>query len=388
MHAAAWPRQTRWVVGCMTGTSLDGLDAALVRIDGRGLSIRGSLAAQVSLPLGDLGAQLRSIAEGAAVTAAQLRRAAARLGRLHVHAVAHLAQRTDRDIDLVVAHGQTIWHGPGEHLSFQLFDPWPVVRALGVPVVHDLRGADLVAGGQGAPITPLADWLLMRDNRRHRVVVNLGGIINVTDLPPRSDPDDVSGEDIGPCNLLLDGLVRRLLPGRDYDDHGELAARGRPFDGVTQILRTSPFFARPRPRTTGREDFSQRWLDELLAAMRQMWGGRAGGDEGPDILASAVHGIADLIVDDLNARRRENAGLEVVLAGGGTHNLTLMDAITTRLGRGATVLTSDELGVPVSMREAMAMATLGALAADEYPITLPQVTGARTTGRPGVWVYP
>ncbi|MEQ9454994.1 MAG: anhydro-N-acetylmuramic acid kinase, partial [Phycisphaeraceae bacterium] len=210
----------RWCVGCMTGTSLDGLDAALVRVEGVGLSMSAEVVGHHAerLPEG-LAETLRSLAEGTAHPAADFLRAGREVGGLYARGVAALLERCGAgvEVDLVAAHGQTVWHIGEEHLSWQLFDPWPLVREVGVPVVFDLRQADLIAGGQGAPITPIADPILYGRDRR-LAVVNLGGVCNYTvSLPAEGGgfPEVVAG-DLCPCNLMLDGLARALL-GRAYD---------------------------------------------------------------------------------------------------------------------------------------------------------------------------
>lgn len=375
----------RLVVGCMTGTSLDGLDAALVHIKGQGVNLQAKFLARHSQSLGSLSAQLSAIASGKPATALQLLQAARQLGELHAQAIeALLAQVGDlvrnQYLSLIVAHGQTLWHAPREGLSLQLLDPWPMVRRLRVPVCYDLRQADLIAGGQGAPITPLADWVLYRHPQRRRWIVNLGGICNVTDLPPNVPPGKVIGQDLGPCNLLLDGLTQRLFPPCRFDPDGQLAGQGQPTDQIIQLLQQHPFFQRPTPRTTGREDFNPAWINQLIAQCQL---------EPHDLLASAVQAVAHMIAVEAG---RLGQPLDVVLAGGGVRNIALRAAICTQMASsaaaGSTVMLSDDLGIPAEAREAVEFAILGALAQDGVTITLPQITGARSPGRSGAWVYP
>jgi 1,6-anhydro-N-acetylmuramate kinase len=382
----------RWIAGCMTGTSLDGLDVALVEVRGRGLEMHATLRGMVSCSLGDLGPVLRRLASGEPVAAIEFVRAARRLGELHAQGVVDLCAEhlNGHDLNLVVAHGQTILHAPpcdaasrsNQGVSWQLFDPWPIVHRLRVPVCYDLRQADLIAGGQGAPISPLADWVLYRDATRTRVIVNLGGICNLTILPAGGSPNAIDGYDAGPCNLLIDGVVRLLFPGQTFDSDGALAAAGQAGDCFRQALRAHPWWRQHSAQTgrrpsTGREDFNESWVRSIIdkkcnAAPRE------------DIVASAVDAVADLIADEVRA----GGAQQVILAGGGSHNRTLVAAISRRVGDRARVMLSDELGIPVAAREAMAFAVLGALSQDGAPITLPRVTGARQPGRAGAWVYP
>lgn len=374
---------TRYVVGCMTGTSLDGLDVVLAQIDGQGLALAGQLIDILERPLDALADELAYLATGGEAEALRFVAAARKLGQLHADAVEQLCKRslpTGAVLDFVVAHGQTIVHAPdqaGGGLSWQLFDPWPLVRRLGVPVCYDLRQADLIAGGQGAPITPLSDWIMFRDEDRPRVVVNLGGICNVTYLPAACRPTDVQAEDLGPCNLLIDGTVRWAFPGVRFDEGGILGASGRRSKVMSDLLASSaPFFARPRPRTTGREDFGSTWLKGFLD--------RAG-LTGHDALTGATEAVADMIAEYVG---RLADDVEVILAGGGAQNLFLIDLIGQKLSERARVITSATLGIPVTAREALGLAVLGTVTRDGVALTLEQVTGANQPGRGGAWAYP
>lgn len=376
---------TRLIAGCMTGTSLDAIDAALVEINGTGLDMRARFIGMVSLDLGDLRQPLKAITSGKPHPPVTYARMGRTLGELHKQAVTQLCAQhmpTHGGLDLVVAHGQTIWHAPDEALSWQLMDPWPVVRHLRVPVLYDLRQADLIAGGQGAPITPLADWVLYRDLLQLRLIVNLGGICNVTDLPADCQPADITGGDIGPCNLLIDGLVQRLYPKLTYDTDGKIAAQGHSHPEFTTWVKDSPFFRKTGKHSTGREDFNDAWLDALLIRAKnhspKSWSSE-------DVIASAVDAVAHIITDHC---KKLPDNRHMILAGGGARNPVLVDRIKAKLDPGDRISISDELGIPVAAREAAAFAVLGALSQDNVPITLPQITGAPNPGKAGVWAYP
>ena len=279
-------------------------------------------------------------------------------------------------LDFVVAHGQTIRHLPDEHLSWQLFDPWPVVRKLNVPVCYDLRQADLIAHGNGAPITPMSDWIMYRSADVPRWIVNLGGICNVTFLPAddgntQKSLGEIQGMDIGPCNLLLDALVQKCFPGHRYDEDGQFASSGQIVMDLLPAIQEAAFFKRPLPRTTGREDFDQAWVESILVAM----------DAKPqDILCSAVDAIARMIVQTVGAQTPS----QIILAGGSAQHPLLVDRIAQHV-KGQDVLLSDDLDIPIEMREAMAMAVLGGLSQDGIPITLTQITGASNPTCAGTW---
>lgn len=388
----------------MTGTSLDGLDAALVEIVGHGVEMTAKFKGMVSLPLGDLREELRHFASGDAAEPLRFMRTARRLGELHSQAVTALCDQSaipnpKVKLAFVVAHGQTIWHAPGDRraspdagLSWQLFDPWPIVQRIGVPVCYDLRQADLIAGGQGAPITPMSDWVMYRSPEITRVVVNLGGICNVSVIPRGMPAEAMSGGDIGPCNLLIDGVVRTLFPGKTYDEDGEIAGKVSASGDMIykMIYGHDPLEGEFRPHSLGREQFTDAWVRGLAFEVR----GKLPADLPTKnvlprdlfdafVVASAVDAVAMRLEVFLRDVPRP---YEVVLAGGGAKNKTLVQRIEANVS--ADVVRSDDLGIPCDAREAMGFAVLGALSQDGVPITLPKVTGASSPGRAGAWVYP
>ncbi len=355
----------RRVVGCMTGTSLDGLDVALVEIEGRGLSVRAKLVRGLSKPIGPVATTLRALADGSALTAEQIARASHDFTQAHIEAVRELLN--GERVDLVSVHGQTVFHRPP--MSWQLFSSAGLARAVDAMVVCDLRAADLAAGGQGAPITPIADWILFRD-QHPRGIVNLGGFCNVTLLPgtQHGDVDHIRGRDVCACNHVLNAVAKHAL-GTEFDRDGESALRGKPVMAIVQELSGLLRAQSEAGRSLGSGDELAVWV----------WKHR-GKVDGADIASSACSAIADVIarsVKDCN---------ELVLAGGGAKNLALLEAI--RQASGLKVITTNDLAIPVDMREAVCMAVLGALSADGVVITLPAVTGATNPGVAGVWTRP
>ena len=353
----------RLVAGCMTGTSLDGLDAALVAIEGHGLHLRATLVGHLSRPLGDLGPQLRRLAEQEPMSAGAIAKLAQDFALFHLDCLGALA--AGRRIDLVAIHGQTVYHSPP--ISWQLFNPAPVAQALGVPVVCDLRAADLAQGGQGAPITPLADLIMFGHRRERRVIANLGGFCNITRLPAGGDAEGVEGADICACNQLLDAVARQVL-GLPYDEHGETALVGTVRVHALRTLRELLSEQRHAGRSLGTGD-------ELAA-----WVGRSRKTPPADLARTACAAIASTIVEASQPCDR------LVVAGGGTLNRALMAELKERSP--VPVQTTDSLGVPAAYREAVAMAVLGALCQDRVPITLPKVTGVGKTPVAGMWCLP
>jgi 1,6-anhydro-N-acetylmuramate kinase len=379
---------TRLVIGCMTGTSLDGIDLALAGITGSGLAMRVHCLAHAAEPMpAELRATLMHLARGGEAAPIMYMRAARALGRLHADAIKRMiASQGVAGLDMVVAHGQTIWHAPadgtGERMSWQLFDPWPVVRDIGVRVCFDLRQADLIAAGQGAPITPLADWVIYQLAARSRAIVNLGGVCNITWLDAGiAGPDAIRGADVCPCNLLIDGLVQLIDPTQRYDVDGRLATQGKPSGFVLEAVRAKLATLPASQRTLGREDVTVTWLGELREQAR------AAKLSDADLFASAVYAVAELIVSHI---ARISPAATLVLAGGGVRNDAMLVALKERATahRLGDVLTTDALGVPAEAREALGFAVLGALSEDGVPITLPAVTGATQPGRAGLWAMP
>ncbi|MHC4428978.1 MAG: anhydro-N-acetylmuramic acid kinase [Planctomycetota bacterium] len=357
----------RTVAGAMTGTSLDAIDVAVVSIGGRGLDLETTLVRGTSLGLGNLAGELRRAAAGEPLSAETFCALAYDLGERYAGTIASCLRPDDR-LDLVAAHGQTIVHRPP--LSWQLLNPAPIAARFECPVVCDLRQADLACGGQGAPITPLADWVLFRDSRT-RAVVNLGGFCNVTVLPAGAGPEAVSGYDVCVCNHVLDEVARRAL-GAPYDRDGLAAARGHADDAAVAALRATLERQHAAGRSLGSGDEAGEWVQDHVERL-----------DADDLAASVCEAIAQTIGTALAPHSVQ----EIVVAGGGACNRALVAAITEACAP-TDVRRSDELGVPAPLREAQAMAVLGSLAADGIPVALPQVTGASRALPAGLWWLP
>jgi 1,6-anhydro-N-acetylmuramate kinase len=345
--------RTRHVIGCMTGTSLDGIDAALVRVEGSGLEMKVELVALSSRSLGSVAESLRRLATAQPMTAQEVAAASLLLGELHADICKALAAEAP-GVDLVVLHGQTVVHQPP--VSLQLINPWPVAHQFGCDVVSDLRGADLAAGGEGAPITPLADLVLYRRVKGPRLIVNLGGFCNVTHLPADVEPSTIRGFDVCVCNQLLDAVARQAM-GQPFDRDGSAAISGTIDRTFLEASRTSLLRQRSDGRSLGTGDERFGFLKELAPLAPE------------DQLATAAAAVGSTIGCVL---RETDARAEVIVAGGGARNRAVVAAVAGEMVED--VRSSDDLGVPIEGREAMAMAVLGALAADGVDVTVPQVT--------------
>ena len=355
---------SRVAVGIMTGTSLDAVDACGVHVQGHGLAMTVDYIASASVPLESLAEPLRALAEDMPMPASDIARLSRALGERCGEAIASLALDS---IDLIAVHGQTVHHSPPD--SWQLIDPFPIAQRFGTRVVTDLRGLDRAAGGCGAPITPLADWILHR-SETGSVIMNLGGFINCTVLPPADSSEPlklIRGFDACPCNHLLDAIARIALD-MPYDEGGTLALSGTP------CLETVPLISHH--------------LLSLHAQARSLGSGDECIDFVPDIIqnigpADTAATFCTAIAATMATILAEYTGDIVLLAGGGTHNVALANALSTSL--------DDHMAVGhlphADDREAACMAVLAALAEDGVPITLPQVTGRdRTHVRDGTWV--
>ena len=379
--------RTRIVAGCMTGTSLDGIDVALVRITGTGLEMKTQLLRHHAESMPEqLRATLMSLASGEAREPIVYMRAARALGAFHAQVLEQLlagglVPPIEQPVDFITAHGQTIWHAPGSRageredghagMSWQLFDPWPIVRRLKRPVCYDLRQADLIAGGEGAPLTPIADWVMYREQAE--IVINLGGVCNATWFSG-TGIEGIRGFDLVACNLLLNSLSEQLLR-QPYDRDGQAALSGRPRKAVCAAIEKYALPVGGAGKSLGRESFVDGWIEKVMASDPHA--------AHTDILASAVEVICRMVglfvigIDEVN--------LSLVLAGGGVRNMALVRGLREEMQSLGTVALSDDLGIPCEAREAMAWAVLGAFSQDGVPVSLPQVTGAKDPGVAGVW---
>ncbi|WP_432189089.1 anhydro-N-acetylmuramic acid kinase [Streptomyces sp. Tue6028] len=370
------------VIGLMSGTSYDAIDAAAAELtlDGDGLVLR---------PLGLVGekydAALRETLAAALPPAATSLAEVCRLDTLIGRSFAAAAVRADRELcdgsaELVASHGQTVYHWTedGQVLgSLQLGQPAWIAEATGLPVVADFRPRDIAAGGQGAPLVSLIDLLWLRGRPGTPVALNLGGIANLT-------APDGTAFDTGPACALVDAAARGLSGGRlAYDVDGELAARGSVHEPLLRRLLDEPYYALPAPKTTGKELFHLGYLRDALAGFGTL--------TAEDVIATLTQLTARTVADAV----RVVGATEVIASGGGTRNPTLMAMLDAELP-GVPLRTSDELGLPSDAKEAYAFAVLGFLTLHGLAGTVPASTGARhpsvlgsiTPGRGGLRLPP
>ncbi|MBZ5668933.1 MAG: anhydro-N-acetylmuramic acid kinase [Acidobacteriia bacterium] len=375
-------RGARLVVGLISGTSMDGIDAALVRISGPATQPRVRLLGfetyRYSAPVRR---RILRIAAGEAATAGEISQLNFLLGELFAEATLRVCRTARVPLGRLAAigtHGQTIYHqgsptreaGRLVTSTLQVAEPAVIAERTGAPVVADFRPADMAAGGQGAPLVPLVDYLLLRDARRGTVALNIGGIANFTVIPANARPEDVFGFDTGPGNMIIDGLVRHFSHGqKTYDAGGRWAARGRVIEPLlAQVLR-EPFFQRQPPKSAGREEFGQRFVEHFFLKRR---GARA-----EDLLRTATELTPRTITDALDRFVLGSISIHrLIVSGGGAHNRLLVSRLSQLLPR-LRVQLSDACGLPVDAKEAIAFAVLADRTMHGLPGNLPRVTGAR-----------
>ena len=367
---------TRWAAGLMIGTSLDGIDAAVVGFDDDLRTARVAGHRTLALEAVDP-ERLRAIASGATTTAGELSALGFALVDDHFRAVqaACAAAGVPRDaLHWVAAHGVTLWHAPAERggHGWQLLPGAALAARLDRTVVHDFRSADLALGGHGAPLAPIADRRLRSSPDEDRVVLNLGGVANLSALP--AGGERVFAADVGPANLPLDELVRRHDPGGPgYDLDGAMAAAGTPIEEVLERLAGGAWLRAPVPRSWGREEFGPAWVDALEALVP----GAALADRLATVVALEARAVAWLLEHGFGAwRRAEARPLHVLVTGGGRHNAAMMRALASALPA-ATVDGIEIVGEDADAKEAVDFALLGGLCLRREPSGAASTTGAR-----------
>ncbi|MEM7515727.1 MAG: anhydro-N-acetylmuramic acid kinase [Planctomycetota bacterium] len=360
------------VAGVLSGTSADGIDVGLARIraarpEFAALEVLELLAFETIPFAGELESRIRRALD--APDGIGLREVALLqrdLGRAFGRAVRKVASRAKIEVQLVGSHGQTVFHHDGvpecAGASLQLGDGDFVAAEAGCPVVSEFRQGDLAAGGEGAPLSPLADPVIYAGLPRPLALLNLGGISNLTYLA--EDASKGVAFDSGPANSLLDGVARARLD-RAYDEGGAVALAGNSDERLLARLLEHPYFAKAIPKSTGRDTFGANYVDEVLQLAPQL--------SDADLLATCVELVAATVANDIR-RFVANAPRELILCGGGAHNRALVRALERRTG--CTVSESDAHGVPADARESLVFAVLAAARVLDIGVTRTWATGA------------
>ncbi|SDR04516.1 anhydro-N-acetylmuramic acid kinase [Natronobacterium texcoconense] len=370
----------------MSGTSLDGVDAALCRVDLPDADVplteatveREAFVTDEYEP--SFREYVRSICDEA-TTVEELARARVAVGRRFARAVEGLLETADvapEGVDLIGSHGQTVWHSPANEplpadlgrtrATLQVGDPSVIARETGIDTVADFRSADVAAGGHGAPLSPLLDWIQFGRASEDRIVQNIGGIGNCTVLPEGGDWSTVTAFDTGPGNMVIDAVVERLTDGeRQFDEDGRMATAGTVDDDLLTDLLDDPYLERAPPKSTGRERYGDGYATRVLERARK--DGLAA-----DNVVATVTALTSESIADAYERHVDLDPDRVVVSGGGAYNETVLSRLEDRLS--VPVETSGKRGIAPDSREAVLFGLLAALFDADRPGSVPSVTGA------------
>jgi len=373
------------VLGLISGTSADGIDVALARISGRPPSLRARLEGFVCIPYPPrVRREILRIAAGGAATSGDVARLNVLVGELFAQAALRACRKfrvSPRTVHLIGSHGQTIFHQgrPAPYLgarriaaTLQIGEPAVIAARTGIPTVGDFRPADLAAGGQGAPLVPFVDYLLYRHPRRGRVALNIGGIANLTAIPPGARPQDVFAFDTGPGNMVIDALVARITRGRQhFDRNARLARRGVPEPALlNQLLEADPFLRARPPKSAGREQYGGAYVARVIT-----WAKRRrlpAADLIRTVTAVTAIAIAGSLRKWVLPRMRVD---DLITSGGGAHNPLMVEMIAKALPM-VRIVPSSEFGIPEDAKEAFAFAVLAYETYHGRTANLPAATGA------------
>lgn len=366
------------VAGVMSGTSADGVDVALVRIDQKN-PLRFRLLGHAAYPYPKIiRAAVLAAMNASQASVADLARLNFLLGELYADAVIATQRKFRIKAKLVGCHGQTLFHqgeaqaflGRRVAVTWQTGEAAVIAARVGVPVVSDFRPADMAAGGKGAPLVPFLDFLLYRDKYIGRIVQNIGGIANLTAIPAAASAEKVSAFDTGPGNMVIDAIMERYFH-QPYDRGGRIAAAGKVVEKVIPAILREAFFQKKPPKTAGREEFGREFVTEFLR--------RCGRVPKADVVATATALTARSICDAV--RRfvlKRGSFRELIVSGGGANNATLLAMIANELSSmNITLRLSDEFGLPSAAKEATAFALLAYETWNRRPSNVPSATGAR-----------
>ena len=381
------------VAGVMSGTSADGVDVAICRI---APALRAGGTPRIKL-LGHLGvaypknvraAVLRAM-DADAIPVAELARLNWRLGEVYADAVAKAQEKFGVKVKLVGCHGQTVYHqgasenylGKATRATWQMGEAAVIAEKLRIPVVSDFRPADLAAGGQGAPLVPMLDYCMFRSAKVSRVLLNLGGIANLTAVPAEAGVDGLIAFDTGPGNMVIDACMKRLYE-REFDRGGAVARTGLVLRDVVEMILKEPYFSTLPPKTCGREQFGETFVSRFIALCRKAGEGE---DRDEDVVATATALTAASILKAYQKFVWGHVGqaaplspVEFVVAGGGAKNASLIGLLTEGLEpMGVKVRLMEELGVPAQAKEGVAFALLAWLSWFNLPGNIPAATGAK-----------
>jgi anhydro-N-acetylmuramic acid kinase len=389
-------KEKKYVIGLMSGTSVDGIDAAIVEITGHGLETTVNLIAFETFPFPpDVPQRILALCQPDTSRVDDICEMNFYIGHLFAEAVKHILQKNGmftRDIDLIGSHGQTIHHLPRLDepqgkikipSTLQIGEPAVIAHETGIPTIADFRVADMAAGGQGAPLVSYPDYLLFRDTAKTVGLLNIGGIANLTVLPANGSFDSVSAADTGPGNMCVDAVVSEITDGKErYDEAGRRAAQGTPHQSLIDEWLKHPFFHLPPPKTTGREMFGHTFALECLTVCREH--NLSDNDSVATLTELTVQTVALYISQFVS---EQNPIDRLYVSGGGVHNQTLMKRLSEVLAN-TVVEPVDTSGISADAKEAIAFAILANESLHGQAGNLPSATGASMRKVLGKFVCP
>ena len=346
-------------IGLMSGTSLDGLDIAYCSLDGYYTSTKVKLLAyeEVAMPQ-DLKKKIQHACDVHGAHTDEICSLNFELGAwfgdsvkkfMETHAIA------SSDVDAICSHGQTVFHIPESYnglvrSTLQLGEPAVIAWITGCRVISDFRSMDMAAGGEGAPLVPYADYLLYRSETKRRVLLNIGGISNVTFLDAGCSEEEVSAFDTGPGNMMIDEAMRHFFH-QEYDSEGKMARSGKVINALFEELKRDPYIISAPPKSTGREHFGKQRMEKILNGYAD--------EEGRDIVCTLTHFTAWSVVENIHRFLEGNGPVEeLIVSGGGAHNAFLMELLQNYMQHGK-VMSQEDLGYSSDAKEAICFALLG-----------------------------
>jgi anhydro-N-acetylmuramic acid kinase len=366
-------QQARLMAGAMSGTSGDGVDVAIVRVEGVGLGMSAKLLKHHHVAFdASIRTRLFAIRETQQIQLGELARLGREISLAYARCVNEAlaaANLSANQLSAIAAHGQTLFHDPPD--TIQWFDPSLVAAEVGCAVVSDFRRADCAAGGQGAPLVPFADYILFRDANKSRVLLNIGGIANLTYIPASATIDQLLAFDTGPGNCVSDWLIRaHVKGGLGYDENGELAMSGKPDLTIVEAALQEKYFKQSPPKSTDGPAMLGAFQNACAIAKKTPKEMKLN-----DALATACEFTARTIAKAIYSLLPSRPD-EIIVSGGGSQNRCIMQNLSTQLP-GIAIRTLDELGIQSDAKEAIAFALLGAATLDGVPSNVPSATGAR-----------
>lgn len=366
-------KPTRLAIGIMSGTSVDGVDVALVRLQGSGMETKVELVAAETFPFTP--SDRTAIHSAFAGPTREICELNFRLGRLFGECAAGLCFRAGvpiSEIDFVASHGQTLYHIPpgtdGIASTLQIGEPALIAERMNCLVISNFRPKDMAAGGDGAPLVPFVDQFLFTKKGKRRGILNLGGIANLT-IVDGLHPENNFAFDTGPGNMIIDAIAKRIDPSLSYDKGGALAAKGRVDRQLLADLIDHDYFHREPPKSTGRELFGEQYAEALLKVIpREDWLNALA-----TVTALTAQSISNAIADHVIPRG--GSVWEILLCGGGVHNKTLIQFLVDSCPD-INFIQTDVEGIPADAKEAIAFAVLGNQTLHGLPGNLPKATGA------------